>query len=367
MAQGISFVDLLSRFFFFRQLAAEVAGTEWSPSAPPPDWNTPPSLSSSDTSASASAPGPASGTRARGSNQPSGRNSPANFHSSGGNGGGGRSSSPFETDAQKQRNESFFERLGAANDNRPDHLPPSQGGKYAGFGSTPDLAPGPSSSSSSSSPSSHPSFALSSHNAPSLREFQASPMSALGKSWGLFSSAVVTAGSTINESVIQPGVQRANDGVRQLNEDERTKEISQKIVSDVRATGGWLSSIAGEGWNRANQLAKEKGGIDLNERLGSLGLGGAGGAGSGGMGGSGSGNGNGNGNGRGEYGHGGGARYDPLDSNAGYHDHDNAHGQDGWNDDHPALTASSQTAAATQKTEEPKKKEGEWDDEWKDF
>ena len=28
----------------------------------------------------------------------------------------------------------YFARKGAENDNRPDHLPPSQGGKFGGFG-----------------------------------------------------------------------------------------------------------------------------------------------------------------------------------------------------------------------------------------
>lgn len=36
---------------------------------------------------------------------------------------------------QKQKNEDYFSRMGEANKNRPDNLPPSKGGKYAGFGS----------------------------------------------------------------------------------------------------------------------------------------------------------------------------------------------------------------------------------------
>ena len=33
----------------------------------------------------------------------------------------------------KTENEAYFADLGAKNDQRPDHLPPSQGGKYGGF------------------------------------------------------------------------------------------------------------------------------------------------------------------------------------------------------------------------------------------
>jgi hypothetical protein len=54
------------------------------------------------------------------------------------------------------------------------------GGKYAGFGSTPDPPP----------QSNHPSFALSSHNAPSLDDIRNDPLKAASKGWGLFSAAV---------------------------------------------------------------------------------------------------------------------------------------------------------------------------------
>ncbi len=42
---------------------------------------------------------------------------------------------------QKQRNEAYFEKMGAENANRSADLPPSQGGKYGGFGSTPIVEP----------------------------------------------------------------------------------------------------------------------------------------------------------------------------------------------------------------------------------
>lgn len=54
------------------------------------------------------------------------------------------------------------------------------GGKYAGFGSTPDPP----------ASSNHPSFALSSQNAPSLDDIRNDPLKAASKGWGLFSAAV---------------------------------------------------------------------------------------------------------------------------------------------------------------------------------
>src|SRR5262249_39213561 len=59
---------------------------------------------------------------------------------------------------QKTANEAYFEGLGKLNESRPDHLPPSQGGRYTGFGSTP--APTP------------PAFNLSSSAAPTLSDLQ---------------------------------------------------------------------------------------------------------------------------------------------------------------------------------------------------
>jgi len=59
------------------------------------------------------------------------------------NGGNGSSSNVFANNSQtmfipdKAKNEEFFARKGRENENRRDDIPPSQGGKYTGFGSTP--------------------------------------------------------------------------------------------------------------------------------------------------------------------------------------------------------------------------------------
>ncbi|KAI8804868.1 hypothetical protein BJ742DRAFT_681660 [Cladochytrium replicatum] len=51
------------------------------------------------------------------------------------NGNRSFSSGPLPA-SQKEMNEDFFRRKGNENDTRPDHLPPSQGGKYVGFGNS---------------------------------------------------------------------------------------------------------------------------------------------------------------------------------------------------------------------------------------
>lgn len=86
-------------------------------------------------------------------------------------------------ESQKSRNEDFFASMGSANDTRREDLPPSQGGKYAGFGSDASYHP------------------TSSRALPSVDDFRDDPMSALGKGWGVFGAALRTASKTINEYV----------------------------------------------------------------------------------------------------------------------------------------------------------------------
>lgn len=89
----------------------------------------------------------------------------------------------------KARNEEYFAKLGGENDKRPDHLPPSQGGKYAGFGNTP-------------APKANQGGSLGGF---SFNRLQEDPMGTLSKGWGLFSSSVAKSVNEVHESVIKPG------------------------------------------------------------------------------------------------------------------------------------------------------------------
>ncbi|OXG89719.1 ADP-ribosylation factor GTPase-activating protein 1 [Cryptococcus neoformans A2-102-5] len=228
------------------KLTAECAGQPWSPSSPPANFGLPSRPVSSQTTRKSRAAGGITGS----SLNPSRTNSP---------------SIPQGSDdfyGQKSANEAFFERMGNANATRPDHLPPSQGGKYSGFGSAPepDVA------------SSHPSYSLSSHAAPTLDEFQRNPLGALTKGWGLFSSAIVSAGREINNSVVQPGLDRAQALAAGENSEEWKRYVDQ-ASAQAKDAGGWLGQRAQESWEGLNDVAKTKGGVDLNEKFGRLGLG----------------------------------------------------------------------------------------------
>ena len=88
--------------------------------------------------------------------------------------------------AQKAKNEAYFAKMGEANASRPDDLPPSQGGKFSGFGSAPAEPERPQA------------------GMPSADEFQKDPVAALTKGFGWFSSVVGKQAKVVNDSYIQP-------------------------------------------------------------------------------------------------------------------------------------------------------------------
>lgn len=146
---------------------------------------------------------------------------------------------------QKSANESYFSSLGSANASRPEHLPPSQGGRYQGFGSTPSPAPD----------AQHPAYGLSSRAAPSLAEIQENPLAALGKGWSLFSSAVVGASRAVSENIIQPGVERVTDPTFQAG---------------VRGYVSEAGRRAGDVGRSANQWSKSQFGVDVAGQVGGV-------------------------------------------------------------------------------------------------
>jgi ADP-ribosylation factor GTPase-activating protein 1 len=146
---------------------------------------------------------------------------------------------------KKNLNESYFSNLGKVNENRPSHLPPSQGGRYTGFGSTPTPPLG----------QEHPSFGLSSANAPSLGELQENPVAALSKGWSLFTAAVVGATKAVSENVIQPGMEKVTDPNFQASVKGYMTE-AQKKAAAVGST--------------ANEWSKQQFGVDVADTVGGV-------------------------------------------------------------------------------------------------
>jgi ADP-ribosylation factor GTPase-activating protein 1 len=94
-----------------------------------------------------------------------------------------------QTASQKARNETYFAGLGSANSQRPDGVPPSQGGRYTGFGSAP--------------PPTQPS---SQNESLSVEDFTSDPLGTLTKGWSMFSKVAVKTASMVHESYVQPSV-----------------------------------------------------------------------------------------------------------------------------------------------------------------
>lgn len=94
---------------------------------------------------------------------------------------------------RKQQNESYFAKLGNENASRPADLHPSQGGKYAGFGSEP-LPPSRNEM----------------KDLPGVDELTQDPVAALTKGFGWLTSTVGKSAKSVNEGWIQPTAQKVH-------------------------------------------------------------------------------------------------------------------------------------------------------------
>lgn len=169
------------------KLVCDAEGRPWEPSSPDPN-----STSSSNNNSSTKL-GPSSTGSLR---KPRTSNLASSGASSSSSGPTSRTGSPATVGGvpSKVQNEDYFARMGAANDSRPDHLPPSQGGKYGGFGSG---GPGPAArGGGGGGGSANP---LSSRNLPGIDDLRDDPMGALNKGWGFLGAALGAVGKTVNE------------------------------------------------------------------------------------------------------------------------------------------------------------------------
>ncbi|CAK1364847.1 unnamed protein product [Cercospora beticola] len=173
------------------RLTAKVEGTEYVPGAPKPR----------------TAPKKATVESASETPAGSGRNTPL----AGARGTPQRTSTP----SQKAQNEAYFARMGEANASRPEGVAPSQGGKYAGFGSSP-----------------MPTNDSSQGGVPGVDDFQKDPIAALTKGFGWLSSTVTKQAATINSTYVQPGM----------------KNFQQSdIAAQIRQTGMNLGNTVQQG------------------------------------------------------------------------------------------------------------------------
>ncbi|AAS50607.1 ABL164Cp [Eremothecium gossypii ATCC 10895] len=138
-------------------------------------------------------------------------------------------------DEQKLRNENYFATLGKKNQTKPEHLPPSQGGRYQGFGNTPTPT--------------NPNQARQGGTTAdlSLDNLQKDPWGTLTKGWGLFSTAVTKSVEEVNESVIKPGVQHLQSSELSAEAQRAAQQFGQKFQetssSGISAFSRWTKNL----------------------------------------------------------------------------------------------------------------------------
>ncbi|KAL5114588.1 Zn finger-containing GTPase- Activating Protein for ARF [Pleosporales sp. CAS-2024a] len=123
--------------------------------------------------------------------------------------------------SQKQKNEAYFAKMGAANADRPDGLAPSQGGKYAGFGSEPD----------------HWKKDHDPGAPPALDEFQRDPVAALTKGFGWLGASVSKVGKTGYEGWVKPGMQKLAEADLATHAQRTAGTLGQTLSSGVASAG----------------------------------------------------------------------------------------------------------------------------------
>ncbi|PGH20349.1 hypothetical protein AJ80_03617 [Polytolypa hystricis UAMH7299] len=134
------------------------------------------------------------------------------------------------TTTKKEMNEAYFAKLGADNASRADHLPPSQGGKFAGFGGG---MPEPQQSSGRQGGGGA--------GVPGIDEFQTDPVAALTKGFGWFTTTIGKGAKTVSEGYIQPAAKTIAQSDLASHARTAATEVSRGLQTGVRGATDSLS------------------------------------------------------------------------------------------------------------------------------
>ncbi|KAF7586553.1 Zn finger-containing GTPase- Activating Protein for ARF [Aspergillus hancockii] len=179
------------------RLSAKVEGREYVPGQKPPQPKKNPAVELASSRSST----------------PLGRASPASHDGLSGMDGG-----------RKERNEAYFAKLGSENATRSDSVPPSQGGKFTGFGGGLPASSGQSKASGGS--------------IPGLDDFQKDPMAALTKGFGWFTTTVGKGAKTVNDSYIQPTAKTIAESDFAAQARQHATQFGQNIQVGARGAAG---------------------------------------------------------------------------------------------------------------------------------
>lgn len=174
------------------------------------------------------------------------------YASSGGGGyqdmqfGGYQSGGGYQDTGIKSQTEAFFSRIQEENASRPDCLPPSQGGRYSGFGNCPN--PPPKSAST---------------------EFFDTAVSSLSSGWSMLSlGASKVAGKAVEYSAIAS--EKATEYGQNISDKIRDGKLMEEISSQASVIGARVSEVSRRGWNEASR-AWGSGGAGMGSLTGSSG------------------------------------------------------------------------------------------------
>ncbi|KAL9058942.1 MAG: hypothetical protein Q9162_001500 [Coniocarpon cinnabarinum] len=190
-----------------------------------------------------------SGTPLNGRMDPPGRGqSPATA-------GRGSGAGAAASNNRKAANEAYFAKMGADNASRPDSLPPSQGGKYGGFGSDPGPTDGAGAGGSDW-----------------MSDFQKDPMAGLTKGFGWLGKNAKTS----YDGWIKPNVQKINESDFAAQARANAAQFAGQMQTGVKsAADGFNRFVEGDqaphpqsGSRHVNEMSPEEDKRDFWESFG---------------------------------------------------------------------------------------------------
>ncbi|PQE06228.1 zinc finger gcs1 protein [Rutstroemia sp. NJR-2017a BBW] len=151
---------------------------------------------------------------------------------------GARASSP--SNGKIVVDDKYFAKLGAVNAERPDHLPPSQGGKYSGFGSQPVQKE-----------NTEPKL-------PGFEDLQKDPVAALTKGFGWFTTTVGKTAKTVNEGYIQPTAAKIAESDVAAQARLAAAQVAKNAQAGAKtAADGFNRFVEGNGGEQKNAPGEE--------------------------------------------------------------------------------------------------------------
>ncbi|KAM5444573.1 ADP-ribosylation factor GTPase-activating protein gcs1 [Microsporum ferrugineum] len=122
--------------------------------------------------------------------------------------------------SKKEQNEAYFGKMGELNASRSETLPPSEGGKFTGFGG--------------GMPVESTSRSGDAGGIPGLDDFQSDPVAALTRGFGWFTTTVGKGAKTMNDTYIQPAAKTLAESDLAAHARLAATEVTRNIQTGTR-------------------------------------------------------------------------------------------------------------------------------------